>query len=64
MRLLEAELVVTGLAYLLAAVPVGGIVLAGRMSPVYRLPASDLRRWWSWMALVIAAWFVARAFTA
>ena len=64
MRLIESELVVTGLAYLLAAVPVGGIVLAGRMSPVYRLPASDLRRWWSWMALVIAAWFLARAFIA
>ena len=63
MRLLEAELVVIGLAYLLAGVPVGGIVLAGRISPVYRLPASDLGRWWSWMALVIAAWFVARAFT-
>jgi hypothetical protein len=63
MRLLEAELVVLGLAYLMAAVPVGGIVLAGRMSSVYRLPASDLCRWWSWMAFVIAAWFVARAYT-
>jgi hypothetical protein len=63
MRLLEAELVVLGLAYLMAGVPVGGIVLAGRMSPVYRLPASDLCRWWSWMAFVIAAWLVAYAFT-
>jgi hypothetical protein len=33
------------------------------MSPVYRLPASDLCRWWSWMAFVIAAWLVAHAFT-
>jgi hypothetical protein len=63
MRLVEAELVVLSLAYLLAGVPVGGIVLAGRISPVYRVPASDLCRWWSWMALVIAAWFVTRAFT-
>jgi hypothetical protein len=63
MRLLEAELVVLGLAYLMAGVPVGGIVLAGRMSPVYRLPASDLCRWWSWTAVVIAAWLVAYAFT-
>jgi hypothetical protein len=63
MRLVEAELVVLSLAYLIAGVPVGGIVLAGRMSPVYRVPAADLCRWWSWMALVIAAWFVARAFT-
>jgi hypothetical protein len=63
MRLLEAELVVVGLAYLMAGVPVGGIVLAGRISPLYRVPASDLCRWWSWMALVISAWFVARALT-
>ena len=63
MRLLEAELIVVGLAYLMAGVPVGGAVLAGRISPVYRVPVSDLCRWWSWMALVIAAWLLARAFT-
>jgi ABC-type multidrug transport system permease subunit len=63
MRLLEGELIVLGLAYVMAAVPVGGVVLAGRVSPNYRLPASDLCRWWSWMALVIAAWLLARTFT-
>ena len=55
MRLLEAELVIIGLAYLLAGVPVGGIVLAGRMSPLYRLPTSDLCRWWSRCACLVAA---------
>ena len=55
MRLLEAELVIIGVAYLLAGVPVGGIVLAGRMSPLYRLPTSDLCRWWSRCACLVAA---------
>ena len=55
MRLLEAELVIIGLAYLLAGVPVGGIVLAGRMSPLYRLPTNDLCRWWSRCACLVAA---------
>ena len=55
MRLLEAELVIVGLAYFLAGVPVGGIVLAGRMSPVYRLPTDDLCRWWSRCACLVAA---------
>lgn len=62
-RLLEAELIVVCLAYLMAGVPVGGLVLAGRMSPLYRVPRADLCRWWSWMALVIAAWLLARTFT-
>jgi len=55
MRLLEAELVIIGVAYLLAGVPVGGIVLAGRVSPLYRLPTSDLCRWWSRCACLVAA---------
>ena len=55
MRLLEAELVIIGVAYLMAGVPVGGIVLAGRMSPLYRLPTSDLCRWWSRCACLVAA---------
>jgi hypothetical protein len=59
LRLLEAELAVTGTAYLMAGVPVGGIVLAGRMSPLYRLPATDLCRWWSRCALLVGAVFLA-----
>ena len=55
MRLLATELVIIGLAYLLAGVPVGGIVLAGRMSPLYRLPTSDLCRWWSRCACLVGA---------
>jgi hypothetical protein len=59
MRLLEAEAIVLGLAYLMAAVPVGGIVLAGRMSPLYHLPTSDLCRWWSRCAMFVAVWLIA-----
>jgi hypothetical protein len=58
MRLLEAETIVLGVSYLLAALPVGGILLAGRMSPVYRVPARDVRRWWSWCALLLAVWLL------
>lgn len=61
MRLIEAELVIAGAAYLLAAVPVGGAVLAGRLSPLYRLPTDDLCRWWSRCALLVAAALVLRA---
>jgi hypothetical protein len=63
MRLLEAELVITMTAYLMAGVPVGGILLAGRMSPLYRLPTSDLCRWWSRCALILVVMFVAWAAT-
>ena len=63
MRLLEAELVITGGSYLLSAVPVGGILLAGRISPVYRLALGDVCRWWSWCSLLLATVFVARAIT-
>jgi hypothetical protein len=61
MRLIVFELWIVGIAYLLAAVPVGGVVLAGRMSPLYRLPAGDLRRWWSRAALALAVAILARA---
>ena len=60
MRLLEAEFVIVGLAYLMAGVPVGGAVLAGRVSPGYRLPTGDLCRWWSRCALLVAALLLAR----
>lgn len=63
MRLLEAEFVIIGLAYLMAGVPVGGIVLVGRVSPVYRLPTGDLCRWWSRCAFLVAALLLARTVT-
>lgn len=63
MRLLEAELAITMTAYLMAGIPVGGILLAGRMSPLYRIPRNDLCRWWSRCALILAAVFVASAAT-
>ena len=55
MKLVEFELSIVVLSYLLCAVPVGGILLAGRFSPLYRLPSGDLCRWWSRWAAVIAA---------
>lgn len=61
MRLLEAELLFIGLAYLMAGVPVGGILLAGRISPLYRLPSTDLCRWWSRCACLVAALLIAWA---
>jgi hypothetical protein len=63
MRLLEAELITIGVSYLLAAVPVGGIVLAGRMSPVYRVPLRDVCRWWGWCSVALAVFLLARAAT-
>jgi hypothetical protein len=59
--LLQRELLVLTFAYLLAGIPVGGIVLAGRMSPVYRVPSNLVCRWWSWGALgvVVCAWLSA-----
>jgi hypothetical protein len=42
-------------AYALAAIPVGAAFLAGRMSPLYRMPDRWLCRWWSRFALVIVA---------
>src|SRR5439155_18562446 len=42
MRVLELEVFVTVAAYLMAGIPVAGIMVAGRMSPLYRLRADDL----------------------
>jgi hypothetical protein len=55
MRLLEAELAAILAAYLLAAIPVGAAWVAGRVSPLYRLPTYQLCRWWSWFALILVA---------
>jgi hypothetical protein len=63
MRVLEAELAITMTAYLMAGIPVGGILLVGRMSPLHRLPGNDLCRWWSRCALILAIVFVANTAT-
>ncbi len=63
MRVLELEIFILLAAYLLAGIPVAGIVIAGRMSPLYRLRTDDLCRWWSRCALLIAAAYMARSFT-
>jgi hypothetical protein len=63
MRVLELEAFVILAAYLMAGIPVAGIVVAGRMSPLYRLPGDHLCRWWSRCALLIAAAYVARSIT-
>ena len=55
MRLIETELLVLGLSYLLASLPIGGIVLAGRISPLYQRSRHEYLRWWSWGALLIVA---------
>ena len=59
LNLLVAEVAITGTAYFMAGVPIAGILLAGRMSPLYRLPTRDLCRWWSRCALLVAAVFIA-----
>ena len=59
MRVLELEVFVILAAYLMAGIPVAGIVVAGRMSPLYRLRADDLCRWWSRCALLVAAAYLA-----
>jgi hypothetical protein len=63
MRVLELELFVVFAAYLMAGIPVAGMVVAGRMSPLYRLRAGDLCRWWSRCALLLALAYVARPLT-
>jgi hypothetical protein len=63
MRVLELEAFVILAAYLMAGIPVAGIVFAGRISPLYRLPADHLCRWWSRCALLVAAAYLARSFT-
>jgi hypothetical protein len=60
-RLAEIEAIVVLAAYVKAGIPVGGILLAGRMSPVYRLPNDVLWRWWSRVALLVAATEIAAA---
>lgn len=42
-------------AYLLAAIPVGAIALAGIVTPLYRMPRAWYARCWSWMALILVA---------
>ena len=39
-------------AYLLAAIPITFVMLAGAWSPLYRQPWTRLASWWSWMALI------------
>ena len=58
MTFLQDELTVVVGAYALAAIPIGLIMLAGRMSPLYAVPAGHVVRWWSWFALGIVAFAV------
>jgi hypothetical protein len=51
--LIRRELVVIFEAHLLAVIPIGALMLAGRMSPMYQVPSQQLARWWAWFALVI-----------
>ena len=55
MTLLQDEATVVVGAYALAAIPIGLIMLANRMSPLYSVPGGHVLRWWSWFALVIVA---------
>jgi hypothetical protein len=55
MTLLQRELTVVVGAYVLAGLPIGAILLAGRMSPLYQVPGRHLCRWWSRFALAIVA---------
>jgi hypothetical protein len=55
MSLFQRELAVILGAYCLAAIPIGFMMLAGRMSPLYRVPTGHLLSWWSRFALVIVA---------
>ena len=59
MKLLELEAFTILTAYLLAGIPIAGIVLAGRMVPLYRLPTVYICRAWSRMALILVTAFVA-----
>jgi hypothetical protein len=51
--LIQREVTVVLFAYLMAGIPVGGVALAGRMSPLYRMQPGHLGQWWSRFALVI-----------
>jgi len=61
MSLLHRELTVIRSAYVLAAIPVAGVLLAAQMSPLYRVPLLVVCRWWSWgaLALVLVAFVIA-----
>lgn len=61
--MIEREATVLLGAYLLAALPIGAALLAGRASPLYRLELVVLARWWSRLALalVAAAWIAGLA---
>jgi hypothetical protein len=63
MSLLHRELTVILTSYMLAGIPVAGILLAGRMTPLYRVPFRLVCRWWSWaaLALVLVAFVLAAA---
>ncbi len=55
MKLLELEAFAILAAYFLAGIPIAGIVLAGRIVPLYRLPTAYVCRVWSRMALLLVA---------
>ena len=61
MSLLHRELTVILSAYVLAAIPVAGVLLPAQMSPLYRVPLLVVCRWWSWgaLALVLVAFVIA-----
>ena len=63
MSLLHRELTVILTSYLLAGIPIAGILLAGRMTPMYRVPLRVVCRLWSWaaLALVLVAFVLAAA---
>jgi hypothetical protein len=52
-ELLQRELTLIVAAHLLALIPIGALLIAGRMSPLYHVPTRQLARWWAWFALVI-----------
>jgi hypothetical protein len=56
--LLQQELTVVLAAYALAAIPIGAIMVAGRLKRLCGQPV-DLCRWWSRFALVIVAFALA-----
>jgi hypothetical protein len=55
MRLLELEVFAIVASYFLAGIPIAGVVLAGRIVPLYRLPTVYVCRLWSRMALILVA---------
>jgi hypothetical protein len=54
-RLLELEVFAIVASYFLAGIPIAGVVLAGRIVPLYRLPTVYVCRMWSRMALILVA---------